>query len=253
MRLPWLCAAALAAFPGAAPAQTMLDQEERLIEIHSLLVALTPGTAPGAYRSGEVSLKLEVIGIPPINGQTGGKTQITASDRTPVFPRPRLAVGLPAPEDFRAFVGIAYSPPIPVNGVSSHLGAVDAGFAWAPEGPWSAGVRGHFLVASSKGPVTDPNTKDTLDDVEFGADVAAGYRVGLGSFSLTPYAGVGLTRVNGDFTVTSDGYTLTSHTTNPGLTGGLRLTSGRHLEGVAELVVFPGRLVHPTFNVAWNF
>jgi hypothetical protein len=253
MRLPWLCAAALAAFSGAARAQTMLDQEERLIEIHSLLVALTPGNAPGAYRPGDINLRLEVIGIPPINGQTGGKTQITASDRTPVFPRPRLALGLPAPEDFRAFAGIAYSPPIPVNDVTSHLAAIEAGIAWAPEGPWSAGVRGHFLIARSKGPVTEPDTRDTLDNIEFGADVSAGYRVGLGSFSLTPYAGVGVTRVNGDFTVTSDGYTLSSHTTNLGFTGGLRLTSGRHLEGGAELVVFPDRLVHPTFNVAWNF
>ena len=37
---------------GAARAQVMLDQEQRLIEIHSLLIALQPGNAPGAYAPG---------------------------------------------------------------------------------------------------------------------------------------------------------------------------------------------------------
>ena len=108
MRSVLVCAAALAAFAGSARAQTMLDQEVRLIEIHSLLIDIPPGAAPGAYRPGEVSLGLEVIGIPSINGQTGGKVQITASDHTPLFPRPRLAVGLPAPD----------GPFAPADGVS---------------------------------------------------------------------------------------------------------------------------------------
>ena len=119
----------LALAASAARAQTMLDQEQRLIEIHSLLIALQPGNAPGAYRSGELSLGLEIIVIPPIDGTTGGKRQITASDQTPVFPRPRLAIGLPAPEDFRAFIGLAYIPPIKINEVSSHQGALEAGLA----------------------------------------------------------------------------------------------------------------------------
>ena len=113
----WLRApcALLAVAAGSAQAQTMLDQEQRLIEIHSLLVALQPGNPPGAYRPGEVSLGLEIIVIPSIDGTTGGKRQITASDRTPAFPRPRFAIGLPAPTDFRAFVGLAYIPPIAIR------------------------------------------------------------------------------------------------------------------------------------------
>ena len=253
MRSVLVCAAALAAFAGSARAQTMLDQEVRLIEIHSLLIDIPPGAAPGAYRPGEVSLGLEVIGIPSINGQTGGKVQITASDHTPLFPRPRLAVGLPAPDGFRAFAGLAYIPPVTFRSVSSHLGALEAGIAWVPEGPLSAGLRGHVLVARSKSPVTEPDTRDTLDNFEYGADVSAGYRLGLGSLSLTPFAGVGVTRVNGDFHVTSDNYTLTSRTTNVGFTGGLQLFAGHNVEGVAELMVYPGRLVHPSFRLAWVF
>jgi len=253
MRSPLVCAAALAAFAGSARAQTMLDQEVRLIEIHSLLVALPPGNAPGAYRPGELSLGVEVVGIPSIDGTTGGKRQITASDHTPLFPRPRLALGLPAPADFRAFVGIAYIPPITFRDVSSHLGALEAGLAWAPEGPLSAGLRGHVLAARSRSPVTEPDTRDTLDNFEFGADVSAGYRLDLGRASITPFAGVGVTRVAGDFKVTSDNYVLTSRTTNVGFSGGLRLVAARNIEAIAEMVVFPGRLVHPSFRLAWVF
>ena len=42
---------ALAALP--ARAQTMLDQELRLIEVHSLLAALPPLAPPGAYAAGQ--------------------------------------------------------------------------------------------------------------------------------------------------------------------------------------------------------
>jgi hypothetical protein len=253
MKCLLVCGGLLAAFAGSARAQTMLDQEERLIEIHSLLVGLPPAGAPGAYRPGEVGLAVEVIGIPLINGQTGGKVQFTASDHTRVFPRARLAIGLPAPEGYRAFAGLAYIPPITFRDVSSHLGALEAGIAWVPQGPITAGVRGHVLAARSKSPVTERDTRDTLDNFEYGADVSAGYRLDLGLASITPFAGVGVTRVSGDFTVTSDNYVLTSRTTNVGFTGGLQLFAGRNVEAVAEMVVFPGRLVHPSFRLGWVF
>jgi len=235
---------------GAARAQTMLDQEERLIEIHSLLVAVGPLNAPGAYRNRELSLGLEVVGIPAIDGTTGGKRQFTASDRTPVYPRVRLALGLPAPEDFRASVGLAYIPPIQLWDVRSHLAALEAEIAYAP-GPLAAGVRGHVLLARSTSPVTDPATRDTLDNFEFGANVAAGYRLDFAPASVTPYVSIGLTRAVGIFRVTSDGYELTSRTTNPGLNAGVRLFARQRFEAVADFAIFPGRLVHPSFRVAW--
>lgn len=246
--LPWLL---LLAWAAPARAQTMLDQEERLIEIHSLLVALPPLAPPAPYRAGEGSLGLEVVAIPTIDGTTGGKRQITASDRTRAFPRPRLALGLPAPEGFRAFAGIGYIPPIAINGVSSHLGALEAGIAWAPAA-LSVGVRGHAVYATSLAPVTDPATRDTLRTFEGGADASAGYRLDLGrGWSATPYGGVGVARVVGDFRVTSDGVKLSSRTTDLSLTAGVRLFGGPRLEAVAELVAFPGRLVHPSFRVGW--
>jgi hypothetical protein len=241
----------LAAGAGPARAQTMLDQERRLIEIHSLLVALPPVDAPGARGPGEASLGLEVVTIPTIDGTTGGKRQITASDRTRAFPRPRLAVGLPAPAGFRAFAGLAYVPPLELRGVSSHLGALEAGLAWLPVPGVALGLRGHLAYAESRSPVTDPATRDTLRTLVAGADLAAGWRIEHALGSATPYAGVGLARVAGDFRVTSDGVVLRSRTTDLALHAGVRLLARQRLELAAELEAVPGRLVHPAFRIAW--
>jgi hypothetical protein len=246
-----LAAAALAAAALARPAgaQTMLDQEERLIEIHSLLLDLPPAGPPGAFRAGELALDVEVIGIPEIDGTTGSKVQITASDRTRAFPRPRVSLGLPAPQGSRAFVGGAYIPPIRINEVSTHYGALEAGFAWAP-GPLAVGLRGHVLYARSSSPVTDPNTRDTLVTTEGGAELSAGYRLDLGRLSVTPYAGAGIVALHGDFTVTSDGVVLTSDYTGAALNGGVRVL-WRRWEAAGEVVGYPGRLVHPGLRVGY--
>ena len=249
MRRPPIACLIVAA-AGAARAQTMLDQEQRLIEVHSLLVDMGALNAPGAYRERDLSLGLEVIVIPGIDGTTGGKRQITASDRTPVFPRLRLALGLPAPEGFRASVGIAYIPPIRLRDVSSHFAELEGEMAYAP-GPLALGLRGHVLVARSMSPVTEPTVRDTLDNFEFGANAAAGYRLDFQPGSVTPYASIGITRTVGIFRVTSDAYELSSRTTNPVFAGGMRFLASQRFEVVAELAAFPGRLVHPSFRVAW--
>ena len=250
MRRALVLVAALAAPAGPAGAQTMLDQEQRLIEIHSLLVDLPPVDAPGSYRPWETSLGLEVVAIPGIDGTTGSRRQITASDRTPVFPRPRLAVGLPAPDGFRAFAGVSYIPPVQIRGVSSHFGALEAGIAWAP-GAARVGLRAHVLYAESKSPVTDPQTRDTLQTFEVGGDLSAGYGLRFGSIDLTPYGGVGVTRLAGDFHVTSDGNVLSSRYTALALHGGVRMLLQGHWEVVAEMAIYPGRLVDPRFRAAY--
>jgi hypothetical protein len=147
-------------------------------------------------------------------------------------------------------MGVAYIPPIQLNGVSSHFAALEAEMAYAP-GPLAVGIRGHVLAARSKGPVTDPVIRDTLDNFEFGANAAAGYHFDFAPGSVTPYASVGVIRTVGIFHVTTDGYELTSRTVNPVLGAGVRLLARQGVELVGELTVFPGRLVHPSFLVAW--
>jgi hypothetical protein len=250
-RLGPLAAALLALGGGAAQAQTMLDQEERLVELHSLLVALPAAQAPGALAPGQGSLGLELITIPTIDGTTGGKVQSTASDQTRAFPRPRLALGLPAGGAFRAFLGLAYIPPIEVNRVSSHLGALEGGVSWTP-GALAVALRAQAVYATSRSPVTEQARLDTLRTEVLGADLAAGYTLDAGPLRLTPFGGLGLVRVDGRFRVASDGAVLTSSTTRPALSLGLRAFGWRDLEAVAELVDYPGRLRHATFRLGWT-
>lgn len=252
MKRAVVLAALLACAAGRAGAQTMLDQQQRLIQIHALLLDLPPVDAPGTYRKGALSLGIEAIGIPPIDGTTGSKHQITASDQTPVFPRPRIALGLPAPESFRAFVGASYVPPVQVGNISLNYIAGEAGIAYVP-GPLRVGFRAHALHAEANSPVTDPVIHDRLRVSEFGAELSAGYQLYFGALAVTPYGGAGVSRLSGNFRVTSDGVILTADDTVPVLHAGVQLLLGDHWVGVAEGDFYPGRLIHPSFRLAYLF
>ncbi len=244
-------AALLLGLAGAARAQTMLDQEQRLIEIHSLLVALPALEAPGALARWQARVGAEVITIPVIDGTTGGKVQLTASDQARAFPRLRAALGLPLGGDLRGFAGLGYVPPLEVNRVSSNMLGLEAGAAWT-RGALAAGLRVHGEWATSKSPVTDPATRDQLVTRIGGADLSAAWRFELGPVGVTPYASAGVARIDGTFTVTSDGHVLTSANTDLALSAGVRLHALDRLEVVAELVAWPGVMVHPGFSVAWT-
>ena len=234
-----------------AAAQTMYDQQQRLIDVHGLLLDLPPAEPPAALAPWQVSLGLEVIGIPVIDGTTGGKTQLTASDHTRAFPRPRVLLGLPAAGALRPFVGLTYIPPVTVADVSTNYGAVEAGVAWASGGPLAAGLRGYAAHGFSKSPVTDPATRDTLESTLFGGDLLVGYALELWGARWTPYAGAGVAFHHGRFRVTSDGVVLTSDVTTAAIHAGLRVVAWRQWEAAAELAAYPGYLVHPNFKVAW--
>jgi hypothetical protein len=246
LALVFACAA------GAARAQTMVDQQLRLIDIHDLLLDLPPVEAPAALRPLQMSLGVEVITVPTIDGTTGSKKQITASDHTSVFPRPRLMIGLPAPEGFRAFAGLAYIPPVTISDVNTDYGGIEAGIAYAP-GPLSVSLRLHAAHAFSKSPVTDPATIDTLETSLYGADVTAGRVFEAGWASFTPYGGLGVVHLHGRFRISSDGVVLTSDDTVLSLHAGLRVLVSRHWEAVAELDAYPERLIHPNFRLAYLF
>jgi hypothetical protein len=249
---PALVLLALCAAPATARAQTMLDQEERLIDLHSLLLDLPPLQAPAALGPGTIDASLEAITIPRIDGTTGAKRQITASDRTPVFPRPRLQLGLPAPAGLRAFVGLSYIPPFAIREVSTSALAIEAGAGIAP-GRLRLGLRGHALYASSRAPVTDAASRDVLETRAFGVDVSVGARLGRGAFSLEPYAGGGIVSLRGRFRVTSDGYVLRSAHAGAALHAGLRAVLRRRWEVVTEIDAYPGRLVHTDLRVGYLF
>ena len=134
----------------------------------------------------------------------------------------------------------------------THYGAVEAGLAYAP-GPLSASLRGHVVYAFSRSPVTDPQTRDTLESFIYGADATCGYALDAGWASFTPYAGLGVTHLHGRFRVTSDGVILTGDEAVLAVHGGVRALWGDHWEAVVELDAYPGRLVHPNFRLAYLF
>jgi hypothetical protein len=246
-----LLALLLAGLAGPALGQTMLDQEERLIELHSLLLALPALEAPGALAPLQARFGFEVVGVPLIDGTTGTKTQITASDRTRVIPRLRGAIGLPLGGDWRAFAGVGWIPPVEINRASSSMLGLEAGLSWS-SGPFAAGLRLHGAWADSKSPVTDPATLDRLVTRIGGGELRAGWRFEFGPVGLAPYAGLGAARVDGTFTVTSDGYVLTSRSTDLAVSAGIQLVVLGQFEAVAELIAWPGLLVHPGLSLAWT-
>jgi hypothetical protein len=245
-----LVALALAGASLPALAQTMFEQQQRLMDVHGLLLDLPPAEPPGALAPWQASLGVEVIGIPEIDGTTGGKTQITASDHTRAFPRPRLLLGLPPAGAVRPFVGLTYIPPITIADVSTNYGAIEAGLAWV-HGPLSAGLRGYAAHGFSKTPVTDPTTEDTFESTLFGGDLLVGYALDLWGARWTPFGGAGVAFHDGRFRVTSDGVILTSDVTTAAIHAGLRVVAWRQWEAAAELAAYPGYLVHPNFKVAW--
>ncbi len=246
-----VAAIALAA-AGVARAQTMLDQEERLIDIHSLLLDLPPLQAPGALAPRRLDASLELVGIPVIDGTTGTRVQITASDRTRLFPRPRVALGLPAPRGFRAFAGLSYIPPIAIREVSTNAVAAEAGIAWVP-GAFRVGLRGHAGYATSRAPVTDPSTRDVLETRIAGAELSAGGRFAVSRVLLEPYAGAGFVALRGRFRVASDGNVLTSDFAGPALHAGVRVLVRSRWELVTEVDGYPRRLVHTDVRLGYVF
>ena len=248
----WLAVAA-ALVPSAARAQTMLDQEQRLIDIHALLLELPPVSAPADLPPMGARVGLEVIGVPPIDGTTAARRQITASDQLPAFPRPRADVALPlGAEGLRLHAGLAYVPPLTVNDVSAHIGAGELGLGWVA-GAWHAELRGQVVVAQTLSPVTERDTRDRLTVFETGGDLSAGRDFDLGFGRLMPYVGGGVVYTNGLFRVTSDGVELRSREIVPVFDAGARLLAFEHWEATAELEAVPRRFVHPSFRIAYVF
>jgi hypothetical protein len=246
-----LVLATLAAAPAAARAQ-LVQEEHRLMEVHSLLLDLPPLQAPAALSPGTLDASLEAVTIPFIRGDAPPYHEITASAHTRVFPRPRLLLGLPAPGRLRASAGLSYIPPIRVRQVSTSYVAAEAGLGLSP-GALRLGARVHGVYADSRAPVTDPATRDRLITGEWGADVSAGLRLGRGAAVLEPYAGLGIVALRSRFRVVVDGTVLHRSHTSALVLGGVRLLWRSRWEAVAEVDAYPGRLTHTDVRLGYLF
>ncbi len=240
----------LAAVPAAA--QDVTGREERLVDIHALLLDMPAIDAPGSLAPGQLDLGLEVTGIPVISGDVGAadKRELTASDHARLYPRPRLALGLPAPPGFRAFAGAAYIPPIEIASMTVNSLGLEAGMAWVG-GPLHVGLRLHGVLAHALSPVSSPSVRDRLNVVDGGWDLRAGYELRYGKLALTPYAGVGQVWTKGDFRSSVDGGTVHSTHSVAALEVGGRALFRDHWEAALEYSAYPGRLWNPRVRVGY--
>lgn len=160
-----VCIAALGAPAAHAPlhAQTVIDDTQDLdfdrpeswaMKYHGSVSLLTGIGGPLELAPGEVLLGLEGGWLPTLSeeerrvGFFGSKEEDL--DRSSVFARGRLTVGLPG-----SFVLTAgYTPPVEVDGIEPHLLAVGLGRTLWRRGRWQLGATVHGGLGTFDGDIT---------------------------------------------------------------------------------------------------
>ena len=116
---------------------------------------------------------------------------------SPVFPRPRIAIGLPGGFLFEG----SYLPPIKVADAEPNLGSVALSFPWRFQGDFNRGdlsllLRAHATLGHVRGPITCPEENLQQDDP--GA-ACYGSLASLDTFEPNMYGGeVGLVKVGAE-------------------------------------------------------
>lgn len=173
-------------------------------------IAFSPSGAVSSMGAGEVRLGFEATYVPSPSREitspevcyTSAKTENT--ELSPVFPRPRITVGLGAGFAIEA----SYLPPITVMDATPNLFSVALGYSRAMgAGGTVALLRAHATVGEVKGPITcapdviqdsnasgvcyaDEPSEDTYKPNMVGLEGAIGFG---GSSRLRTYLGAGVT------------------------------------------------------------
>lgn len=181
-------------------------------------IAFSPGGNVVPMARGEVRLGFDATYVPtpsedirrPETCYTNSKTENT--ELTPVFPRPRVAIGLGAGFALEA----TYLPPITVMDATPNLFAVALGYGRAlGGGRTSVLVRAHATIGEVKGPITcspdviqvgnpagtcyaDRPSEDTYEPNMVGVEGVLTFRA---QSRLRPYLGVGATALRPRFRV----------------------------------------------------
>lgn len=219
-----LVAVARSALPSTASAQCVPPSgtnDAKLLAFYEAPIAFTLGGAPERLTRGEVRVGAELTGIPhpgdieaPEYCYRGGTENTRLA---PVFPRPRLAVGLGR----GLFVEASYVPPVSLFDAEPHLGSLAVGHVrtlrQSPNGRETLlTVRAHATLGRVRGAITcprdalqssDPNgpcfgqrsSSDTFRPHMFGAEAAVGTSRGGGTIAF--YGGAGVTWLRPRFKV----------------------------------------------------
>ena len=208
---------------GAAGAQGTCQpgsdsREAKMLAFFAAPIAFSPGGVVAPMRSGEMRLGFDVTYVPtpsesirhPETCYTNSKTENTSL--SPVFPRPRVTVGLGG----GLLLEASYLPPVTVLDATPNLFSVALGYAKnVGTRGMSVLLRAHATVGEVKGPITcSPDviqtsnpagtcyaikpSEDTYKPGMLGVEGA----VGFGAASrLRSYVGAGFTSVRPRFQV----------------------------------------------------
>ncbi len=169
---------------------------------------MTPMDAPHGTEPGQIEFGLEAGWLPSLSPQqrlvgfTGTKEEDL--NRTPIFARPRVSLGLPHDVTF----SVGYIPPARIGGIKPNVLTLAAGRPVISTHFWRLGVRAHGLIGNLRGDITcdrdtvaaglDPArnpylceapSNDTMTIRAGGLDVSNSFAL---SRSFQPYVTVGL-------------------------------------------------------------
>jgi hypothetical protein len=172
-----------------------------LLNFYGITMAPTPLHSPAALKPFKLVPSIELGYVPQLGCYArsvfdGTKTEHT--NKTPVFPRIRLQLGLP----MGFWIGLGGDPPVKLFGVQAGLIDAELGYGHVLKERIEVGARAYILGARVKGDLAGPFEGQTAEDdvyrnTVYGLDVSAGYRIPKGDKLFVPYAGLGITRVIG--------------------------------------------------------
>ncbi len=192
--------------------------EAKMLAYFAAPLAFSPSGNGGAMRSGEIRVSFDATYIPsPSKDITSpefcynpNKTENT--ELSPVFPRPRIAIGLGGGFHVEAM----YLPPITVLDATPNMLSLALAYAYSlPGGKTTLAVRGHTTIGQVGGPITCSKdviqtnrptgncyatkpSDDTYKPNMFGAEGILGFG---GTSRLRTYLGGGVTSLRPRFQV----------------------------------------------------
>lgn len=143
----------------AAPAQqrdvqlySATDVEGRLMAFYSAALAFSPIGQFAAPAPGSVSAAIELSYVPSLTAaqRSAGYDKPEATNLAPVYPRPRLRIGLPA----RIGLEASWLPPARVFGVTANLGALALTTPITRVHAWQVAGRAAGMIGRVIGPIT---------------------------------------------------------------------------------------------------